>query len=141
MRQPIKVLVYPVRRATSGDWEYLLLRRAPGEGGLWQGVAGGVEDGEEIAEAARRELIEETGLIPLALERIDYSYSFPVDDDKITVYVFVAHVAARQEPEISDEHDKYRWCQFDEALGLLHWPENVEALKRCLKVVLAYGQA
>ena len=141
MRQPTKVLVHPVRSATSGDWEYLLLQRVPSEGGFWQVVAGGVEDGEEIAEAARRELIEETGLIPLALERIDYSYSFLIDDDKITVYVFVAHVAARQEPEISDEHDKYRWCRFDEALGLLYWPEDVEALKRCHQVVLAYGQA
>ena len=141
MRQPIKVSVHPVRRATSGDWEYLLLRRVPSEGGFWQVVAGGVEDGEDLAEAARRELIEETGIVPLALERIDYSYSFLVDDEKITVYIFVAHVAARQEPEISSEHDKYRWCQFDEALGLLYWPEDVEALKRCHKVVLAYGQA
>ena len=104
-------------------------------------MAGGVEDGEEIAEAARRELIEETRLVPLALERIDYSFPFPVDDEKITEYLFVAHVAGQQEPELSSEHDKYRWCRFDEALGLLHWPEDVEALKRCHQVVLAYGQA
>lgn len=151
MRQPIQVLVYPVRRATSGDWEYLLLQRVPTGGGFWQGVTGGVVGNENLDEAARRELIEETGLVPLVVERIDYSYSLPVDDrwrhlyatdvEEIKEYVFVAHVDALQEPEISSEHDQYRWCQFDEALGLLRWPENVEALKRCHKVVLSYGQA
>ena len=76
MRQPIKVSVHPVRSATSGDWEYLLLRRGASEGGFWAGSGGGVEDGEDLAEAARRELLEETGLVPLALQRVDYSYSF-----------------------------------------------------------------
>jgi len=80
MRIPIQVLVYPVRQRGS-KWEYLLLKRIERREGFWQGVTGGVEQGEELDEAARRELLEETGFTPLKLERIDFSYSFPVADE------------------------------------------------------------
>nr|BAL58927.1 nucleotide phosphate derivative pyrophosphohydrolases, MutT/NUDIX family protein [Candidatus Acetothermum autotrophicum] len=147
MRQPIQVLVYAVRRV--GDhWEYLLLRRILSRGGFWQGVTGGVRQNEGLVEAARRELLEETGLVPALLERVDYSYSFPLDDEwrhlyspdvkEIMEYIFVAHVGAQQEPRIDPrEHDAWRWCCFKEALELLHWPENKEALKRCHEILTA----
>jgi len=141
VRQPIQVLIYPIRRISS-KWEYLLVRRIASRGGFWQGVTGGVWQGEELIEAARRELIEETNLVPSALERINYSYFFPVEDEwrhlyadgveDIIEHVFVAHVESQQEPMIDpNEHDQYRWCSFAEASNLLSWPENMEALKRC----------
>ena len=145
MRQPIQVLVYPVRHTVEGNWEYLLLRRMPGREGFWQGVTGGVEENEDLLEAAARELIEETGLVRSDLQAIDYSYSFPVDDrfrylypsgtDSITEHVFLARITNEQRPELSEEHDQYRWCKFDEALSLLRWPENMEALKRCNRLL------
>ncbi|MCL6642087.1 MAG: NUDIX pyrophosphatase [Candidatus Bipolaricaulota bacterium] len=147
MRQPIQVLVYPVRRI--GDrWEYLLLHRIPSCGGFWQGVTGGVQQGEGLTEAAQRELLEETGLVPSLLEKIDYSYSFPLDEEwrhlysstvrEIIEYVFVAHIGVQQEPQIDPlEHDEWRWCRFEEALELLYWPGNREALKRCHQFLLS----
>lgn len=57
-RQPVQVLVHPLK-LVGRDWEYLLLRRIPEQGGFWQGVTGGVEGRESLADAARRELIEE----------------------------------------------------------------------------------
>lgn len=149
MRQPIQVLIYPVRQARS-DWEYLLLRRVVNRGGFWQGVTGDVKEGENLAEAAMREFIEETRFIPSRLERIDYSYSFPLVErwrnlytagvEKIIEYVFVAYVHGQQEPVIDPgEHDEWKWCRLNEALELLTWPENVEALKRCDNIVRARG--
>jgi 8-oxo-dGTP pyrophosphatase MutT (NUDIX family) len=140
MRQPIQVLVYPVKRTEIGDWEYLLLRRISSRGGFWQGVTGGVEGGESLIEAAKRELAEETGFITSNLYDINYSYSFPIEDrwrniyvpgtEIIVEHVFVAEINNRRFPELSCEHDKFRWCNFEKALRLLQWPDNVEALKR-----------
>lgn len=139
MRQPLSVLVYSVRRADRG-WEYLLLKRGLNRDRFWQGVSGGVEKGEELAEAAHRELHEETGLMPSRLEEIHYSYSFPVAEEWQEVYapgtkvilehVFVAYVEGQVQPILSAEHEEWRWCRFSEALQLLYWSTNKEALKR-----------
>ena len=145
MRTPTQVLVYPVR-FTGDDWDYLLLRRLPERGGFWQGVTGGVEEGENIDETARRELLEETGFAALVLERIDFSYSIPMQDEwrglypggvrELVEYVFWARIDGAQEVRIDQcEHDAWRWCKFEDALSLLKWPENIEALKRCGRVL------
>jgi dATP pyrophosphohydrolase len=140
MRQPFQVLVYPARVA-SDDWEYLLLRRIPGRGGFWQGVTGGIEEGEDLATAALRELAEEASLVPSALEQMDCSYTLSMQDEwrdlyaagveKIVEYVFIALVDRQQEPALSWEHDAWQWCSLDEALALLTYPGNIGALKSC----------
>jgi len=140
MRRPIQVLVYPVRRM-GDDWEYLLLHRLTSREAFWQGVTGAPERGETLADAARRELVEETQMTPLRLDQMDYWYLIPVADrwrhlyspDVIHIkeYVFVAQVGD-QDPVIdSHEHDAYQWCSFDQALALLLWPKNKAALKHC----------
>ena len=139
MRLPIQVLVYLANERGSA-WEYLLLRRVPRIGGVWQGVTGAPEEGEGLAQAARREVLEETGFSLDAVESIGYSYWFPVEDEwrhlydprveKIVEHVFVAE-AAGGEPRLSWEHDTWRWCTLEEATGLLLYPNNLEALRRC----------
>jgi 8-oxo-dGTP pyrophosphatase MutT (NUDIX family) len=102
MRQPIQVLTHVVRRRTDRSWEYLMLLRPPERGAFWQGASGGVEDDEDIVAAARREMLEETGLAPQTIEKVDFSYCFPLVDEwrnlfspgtrTITEYVFLAKV-------------------------------------------------
>jgi dATP pyrophosphohydrolase len=151
-RQPVQVLVHPVC-CTGREWRYLMLRRIPQRGGFWQGVSGGVEWGELLADAARRELAEETGFAPLRLEPVDCSYTFPMQDEWVEMYppgtseviehVFLAVVESSQPRLSSDEHDAWRWCTFEEALALLAWPENMVALQCCQQVVatLSAGHA
>ena len=149
MRQPVQVLVY-VARPASGGWEYLILHRVPQLNSFWQGVTGGVEEGEELEEAASREVLEETGFTPVTLEQIDYSYTFPVRDEwrsaygpdvnEILEHVFLARVESG-EPVLSWEHDALKWCGLEEALELLTWPENKEALRRCDARLIARHQA
>lgn len=53
-RMPLNVLVFPFRRRAEGVVDYVLFRRVD-DADFWQGVAGGVEDGETPLEAARRD--------------------------------------------------------------------------------------
>jgi len=154
MRQPLSVLVYPCK-LVDGHWKYLLLQRVPiprlALGRFWQGVTGGVEEGETLVQAARRELREETGLIPSQLEQIDYSYSFPMQDEwrplyppgtqEIVHYVFIALIAEERGPTLSQEHERWRWCSRDEAVRLLTYSEDIEALKRCDRLLEARNGA
>lgn len=141
MRQPIQVCVYLARPAPAG-WEYLLLRRVPRIGGFWQGVTGGVEEGESLPAAAARELLEETAIVPRFLAETGYTYSFAMIDrwrplyapgvEEIVEHVFVALASGgTHEPTLSHEHDAWQWCTLGQALQLLKWPENIEGIKRC----------
>jgi dATP pyrophosphohydrolase len=141
MRQPIQVQVFPVK-VVSGQRIYLMLHRIARIGSFWQGVTGGVEGGEAILDAAKRELLEETGFVPIEIHKIDYTYSYPVEDrwrylyaagvETIHEHVFVAQVDGQAMPSIDpEEHDQWEWCDLNRALGLLTWPGNIEALKRC----------
>ena len=122
------------------DDKLLLMHRA--EDRYWHVVAGVVEYGENVADAARRELREESGLVvaelmelgspvtyqitPVLRERYDY----PADLHAVTVYSFATRAPAGWEPTLNEEHDEYRWCTAEEAVSLLHWPEARDAVRR-----------
>ena len=114
--------------------EFLVLHRSPEQGGYWHGVAGALEDGETAAEAAARELHEETGLAaepagagepyayPVA-EEPERVPLFPPGTREIVVTSFVVDAPPGWEPTLDWEHDGYRWCSAAEASELFHWPE------------------
>ena len=106
--------IVAVRR---GD-EILVVHRSPENGDYWHLVSGGVEDGETDAEAAVRELMEETQLAATVKP-----LGFEFFHDKIHVEAFVADAPADWEPTLDWEHDEYRWCSRAEAVAILYWPE------------------
>jgi 8-oxo-dGTP pyrophosphatase MutT (NUDIX family) len=132
MRRPYEVFVF-VRR---GD-EFLILRRSEPQGGYWHCVAGGVEEGETYAQAAVRELREETGL---AAELVDLSRAYDYEFEEwearyergapsVHVECFLAEAPSDWEPRLDWEHDEYRWCRVEEAATLLFWPEPRAVLR------------
>src|SRR5215216_5159067 len=60
-KQPRSVQVVIFAETETGI-EYLLLRRVKSHGGFWQSVTGSLEEGETHAQAAVREVLEETGI-------------------------------------------------------------------------------
>ena len=58
MRKPIQILVFPYRKNKKLKCiQYCLFLRE--DLGVWQGIAGGVEDNETIEQSALREMFED----------------------------------------------------------------------------------
>jgi len=134
--------VYPIR-GTGRDLEVLTLRRAA-EGrcaGSWEVVHGSIESGETPAQAALRELREETGLAPerfYNLSRLETFYRHRTDEVAF-IPVFAAFVADR-EVRLSAEHDAFAWLPFADAKPRLAWPRERRALED-IEVLLRDGEA
>jgi 8-oxo-dGTP pyrophosphatase MutT (NUDIX family) len=141
LRGPVEVVIV-VRR---GD-RYLVLRRVPERLGYWNLVAGGVEPGETPADAARRELLEETGLdsevdqipIPLSYSLLDdppeVRARYAPGIETITVHPFFVAVPPTWEPALDDEHDMYRWCDEEEAVSLLAYETPRDAVRAAARL-------
>ena len=130
MRLPLQVEAI-IFRKNGNKTEYLLLKRVPEKNGFWQPVTGGLEEGETRTEALFREIKEETG-IKNPIRLIEGLYYFEFSDPNLNQeYVYGVEVSPTEELVIDgEEHSEYRWCSFREALQLLSWKENKEALKK-----------
>jgi len=130
MRLPIQVEAIIFRR-NGTVIEYLLLKRLPERNGFWQPVTGGVEEGETRDEALQREIMEETGVRSIVAV-IEGLYYFEFSDPNLNQeYVYGVEVSSSEEIVLDPkEHSEYKWCSFQEALQLLHWKENKEALRK-----------
>ena len=114
--------------------QYLLLKRTLQEKvypGAWQFVTGSIETGERAPQAARRELLEETGLKPSSMWVVPYLSTFyePQSDAVHLCPMFAAQVRVGDQPTLSIEHDDFEWCDVDRARDRLVWPGQREGLR------------
>lgn len=71
---------------------------------LWEVPAGTLEPGEPIEEAARRELIEETGYRAESWRYLGFLYASPgVFDEKLHIYVAEQLTAGEAQPEADEQ--------------------------------------
>lgn len=130
MRLPIQIQGILFKTSTE-KIQYLLLKRTQDRQGFWQPVTGGLEEGETKVEALKREVREETGIRNI-IQVIENDHYFEYSDPyPISEYVFGAKVSPNVKVVIDKrEHSEFRWCSLKEALDLLKWEENKEALIR-----------
>jgi lipoyl(octanoyl) transferase len=106
------------------DGRVLLLRRSQARGGFWQPVTGRQEAGETAAEAARRELREETGA-DVSVEPLGYRHAFAIDPEVlrqppgpvrlVEEEAFLARLPPGFEPRLSEEHVEWAYLAAAEA--------------------------
>jgi dATP pyrophosphohydrolase len=139
-RAPLQILVLPFRRRAEGGIEYAIFKRRDYADDCWQGVAGGVEQGESAEQAARREMVEECGIsLNAPLIKLDAIASVPTIHFREAhfwgpnVYVVIEHafgvwIEDGRAITISHEHSAHRWLPYEEAAKLLKWDSNKTAL-------------
>ena len=136
----VRVVDAYVFRKTDDGLLYLILKRAKTKRyeHLWQGVAGKIEAGETAPEAAKRELMEETGLKPKHMFVADHvSRFYEAHGDRINlVPVFGIEVDSDQ-ITLSDEHCDYKWVTLEEALEHLVWQGQKKGIRVVSDMVLS----
>ncbi|XP_054616632.1 oxidized purine nucleoside triphosphate hydrolase [Dunckerocampus dactyliophorus] len=107
--QPGKVLLGMKKRGFGAGW--------------WNGFGGKVEDGETIEEAAKRELLEESGLTTDALEKVgNIKFEFVGDTKLLDVHIFRADSYTGEPTET--EEMRPQWFDFDKIPYNQMWPDD-----------------
>ena len=136
MRLPKQVLIIPYR-ITNGVAEFCIFKRKDLE--FWQWISGGVEDFDEnILAAAKREILEETGVKDVELTALECVTKIPVVNivkefrwgndifyaDEYSFSVKFDNI----EIQLSEEHNIYSWVSYEEARKKLKYDSNKSAL-------------
>ena len=129
-RRPESVLI--VIYTEGGEFLLLERRRPPG---FWQSVTGSLEWGEFADDAARREVIEETGITQGVLVNLQWTQVYEILPAFGKVYApgitrnlehaFSLRLAQRVPVTLSDsEHAQYRWASGVEAAATVSSSTN-----------------
>lgn len=157
-RLPRDISVHLFRRTPHG-LRFLMLRRSHAGGAFWQGVSGAPLPKETDAEAAIREVLEETGFdVAGCLFPLDVSYAYALRPElasrweeiyghgirSVSVIAFGAEVSDGDPVLDPQEHDAFAWCSYAEADALLDWPiegDALDARRQALSVLNARLQS
>lgn len=125
----VRVIDVVVFRVVQKGYQVLVLRRGKNVGtrcpGSWEMVHGKVNDGETLEAAARRELMEETGLAAERLFSITMHPFYLVPKQTVQIAaVFAAIVPGETAVTRGDEHDKHVWISVSEARRRFSWPHE-----------------
>ncbi len=118
---------------TAGGEFLLLERRRPP--GFWQSVTGSLEWGESADAAARRELIEETGITQGQLCNLQWTQIYEILPSfgkkyapgvtRNLEHAFALRLADRVPVRLSDsEHVQYRWLSATDAIATVSSGSN-----------------
>lgn len=137
-RKAVFVVTYS---KTNKGIEYLILKRKLHWKG-WEFPKGGIKGKNAEKSTVKREVIEETSLVPIKTKKFKvsgkYKYKKPLKDRPgilgQSYKLFSAEVKKKKiniKKNPTEEHSDAKWVDFKTALNKLTWPNQ----RKCLKVV------
>ena len=112
------------------------------EGKVWCLPKGLVEEGENIARTAHREVKEETGLDGKIIEKVDhieYFYAHKEKEETVRyfkiVYFFLMEYTGGDVKDHDEEVDDCRWFPIDEAMEEVEYKDEREILKKAKEMI------
>ena len=128
-----------VIRIVGKSWRVLVLRRAPDaiRPASWEFVHGRIDKGETPTHAARRELLEETGLTTEKLYSITVNPFYLLKTDTVQVAVVFAAIVDSERVTLGEEHDRFDWLSVAAAQQRLTWPRDAESLRHARQLLRA----
>jgi 8-oxo-dGTP pyrophosphatase MutT (NUDIX family) len=128
-----------VYRREGGKVEVVLASRRTRKGELAWGLAkGGLEEGENLEDAAVREVLEETGLRAEIEESLgDTRYFYVWEDRRIrkTVHFFLMQLTGGDVADRDDEMEEVRWFPIERALKRAAYRGEREVLARAAEIL------
>ena len=103
---------------------------------FWYTVTGGCEDFDLNREkTVKREVIEETGLIPNQNLYLNWILEYESLGLKCDEYVYISFVN-KDDIILNEENIDYKWCNFNEFIEKINWFSNKEKLKKVLNAAM-----
>lgn len=132
-RPAVFIVVYAKNKNV---FEYLILKRRLHWKG-WEFPKGGVEFLETKKGAVKRELLEETGLKPIKINKFDFSDKYDYDRELFDRKGFKGQKFSLYSAEVEKkdvsldrrEHEGCEWVNFSKAVKILKWPNQKKSLK------------
>ncbi len=111
-------------------------RKGSHAAGFWGFPGGHLEFGESVETCAKRELIEETGLLPQSLRLGPWVENVMEEGQKhyITIFVFVDQFDGKPELLEPDKCESWEWFAWDNLPEPLFAP--IPSLKKTLRVLM-----
>ena len=143
-RKAVFIVTYAVEK---NKIYFLVLKRKLHWKG-WEFPKGGLEKNESILNTIKREIKEETGLIPLKIKKFNfygkYNYKKKYPDKPGFIgqsYSLYSVEIKKQEVKIDQrEHSSYKWLEFNESIKKLTWLNQKKSLKIVNNWLQNYGK-
>ena len=133
IRHKVGVLLWTID--PEGSNRFLLRHNKPfnGREDEWTVVFGSVEEGEELTDAARREVREEFSIEAEKVINLDYATEFENDKRKNIIHFFSTKVESIDvKVTLNEESIGYDWMTLDKVMEVMKYEDEKKAFERIL---------